>query len=138
MSTSKKSWVVGIQAFTGNLHDGHTLKQSLAQVKTLTGWKPRHAFTDLGYRGATHDVPGIDGHLHCGRSRSRRLRKWMRRRAAVEPVIGHMKSDAGMDRNHLHGVAGDAMNALLSGAGLGLCAPSRRYRRPENGFFRDD
>lgn len=120
VSTSKKSWVVGIQAFTGNPYDGHTLKQSLSQVKSLTGWTPRHAFTDLGYRGATHDVPGTKVHLHCQRSNSRSLRRWMRRRSAVEPVIGHLKSDNGMHRNHLHGTAGDAMNALLCGAGFNL------------------
>jgi IS5 family transposase len=119
-TTSKKSWVVGIRALHGNPYDGHTLNGSLAQVKTLTGWKPRFAFCDKGYRGVTRTIPRVKVLLSGKRHRSRPLRRWMRRRAAIEPVIGHMKSEHGMDRNHLAGPEGDVMNALFCGSAFNL------------------
>ena len=50
----------------------------------------------------------------------RALRKWMKRRAAIEPIIGHLKDDHRMNRNHYRGQQGDAANALLSAAGINL------------------
>ena len=49
---------------------------------------------------------------------ARSLWKWMKRRAAVEPGIGHLKSEHRMDRNRLHGEQGDMLNALMSAAGM--------------------
>ena len=128
-STSKKNWVVGVRALHGNPYDGHTLKGALAQVKVLTGWKPRHSFCDKGYRGVTRTIPGVKVYLSGGRKRSRALRRWMKRRSAVEPVIGHMKSDNGMDRNYLSGRDGDVMNAMLSGCGFNLRKLLRAFPR---------
>lgn len=134
-STSKKSWVVGIKALHGNPYDGHTLKGSLVQVKALTGWKPRHAFCDKGYRGTTRTIPGVKVHLSGGRKRSRALRRWMKQRSAVEPVIGHMKSDNGMDRNYLSGRDGDVINAMLSGCGFNLRKLLRAFPSAFSRFY---
>ncbi len=87
----------------------------------LTGWSPKEAFCDLGYRG--HGPLG-DTRVHLvGRRKkklSRTLRKWLKRRAAIEPIIGHLKSDHRMSRNHYRGQSGDAVNATLSAAGFNL------------------
>ncbi len=57
-----------------------------------------------------------------------RLKRLLKRRNAIEPVIGHLKNDGRLDRNYLKGVAGDAMNALLVGAGHNLRLILRKLR----------
>ncbi len=120
-STSKDNWIVGVQHLPDNPYDGHTLKGAIEQVTRLTGWSPKEAFCDLGYRG--HD-PLAETRVHLvGRRKknlSRTLRKWLKRRAAIEPIIGHLKSDHRMSRNHYQGQAGDAVNGTLSAAGFNL------------------
>lgn len=119
VTTSKDNWIVGVEAYHGNPYDGHTLTSAIEQVKQLTGWMPKDAFCDRGYRG--HD-PLADTRVHLvGRHKkgpSRTLRKWLKRRAAIEPIIGHLKTDHRMNRNHYQGTAGDAVNATLSAAGF--------------------
>lgn len=118
VSTSKESFVVGMKSFPGNPYDGHTLKAALEQARLLTGVVPREAYVDRGYRGH-----GLDpGALKVWIAGARRgvtvaIRKKLKRRNAVEPVIGHMKNDGHLGRNFLKGAVGDAMNALLCGAG---------------------
>ena len=120
-STSKDNWIVGVEAYHGNPYDGHTLKGAIEQVKRLTGWTPKEAFCDMGYQG--HDA-GETTKVHLvGRRKkklSRSLRKWFKRRAAIEPVIGHLKEDNRMNRNHYKGLAGDAINVILSATGFNL------------------
>jgi IS5 family transposase len=120
-TTSRGNWVVGAQALHGNPYDGHTLAGALAQVERLSGHKPQQAFVDLGYRGhrvesetEIHVVPRKRRHL------AKSLRRWMNRRAAIEPMIGHLKSDHRMERNRLKGQLGDQLNALLSACGCNL------------------
>lgn len=80
---------------------------------------PKHVFVDRGYRG--HGYTGnIEGHVdkrRRGRT-PKRLWRWMKRRAAVEPSIGHLKQEHRMDRNRLKGIEGDRFNAILSAAGM--------------------
>ena len=122
VSSSKDNWVLGIQAFHGNPYDGHTLSSSLEQVECLTGWKAKEAYVDLGFRG--HDYKGeTQIHIVNFRSMSKKIRsvkKWFRRRSAIEPIIGHVKHDNRMDRNLLLGKEGDKINALLSGCGFNM------------------
>ena len=119
VTTSKDNWIVGVEAYHGNPYDGHTLKGAIEQVKRLTGWTPKEAFCDMGYRG--HDA-GETTKVHLVGARkkklSRSLRKGFKRRAAIEPVIGHLKEDNRMHRNHYKGMAGDSINATLSAAGF--------------------
>jgi len=120
VTTSKDNWIVGVEAY-GNPYDGHTLKGAIEQARKVTGWTPKEAFCDMGYRG--HGVKETTKvHLVGARKKklSRSLRKWFKRRAAIEPIIGHLKSDHRMNRNHYKGVAGDAINAILSAAGFNL------------------
>jgi IS5 family transposase len=131
VSTTKKNGVVGVQAFHGNPYDGHTLASSLEQTERLTGLKVKHAFVDKGYRGkkVTESVPEVEVHWPDHRRKGRSLRMWMRRRSAVEPIIGHLKSDSRMDRNFLHGKDGDEINALLAGCGFNLRKLMRELSR---------
>jgi IS5 family transposase len=120
VTTSKKSWVVGIDAVHGNPYDGHTLKQAINQMKTVTGKKPDQVFVDKGYKGAKHHPEGMDVFLSGSRGLSRSLKSWLKRRSAIEPVIGHTKGDHRMDRNHLLGKEGDRVNAMLAGSAFNL------------------
>jgi IS5 family transposase len=119
-TTSRDNWVVGIAALSGNPYDGHTLAQALAQVTRLTGWQPQEAFCDQGYRGHGYEGETRIEIVDRRKIQSRTKRKWRKRRAAIEPVIGHLKSDHRMDRNLLKGRLGDEINALLSGCGRNL------------------
>jgi len=75
----------------------------------------------MGYRG--HDHQGVET-VHVDKRRRgttpKRLWRWMKRRAAVEPTIGHLKSEHRMERNRLKGTTGDAINAILSAAAMNL------------------
>ena len=121
-TTSKGGWHLGAMSCPGNPYDGHTLKDTLAQVERLLGKTPRHVFLDMGYRG--HDYAQGEGNvqIHVDTKRrgktARGLWKWMKRRAAVEPGIGHLKHEHRLDRNRLWGEQGDMLNAILSAAGM--------------------
>jgi IS5 family transposase len=117
-ATSKGGWFVGAMALEGNPYDGHTLSDALTQVERIVR-KPQHAFVDMGYRG--HGYEGeVDVHVdkrRRGRT-AKSLWRWMKRRAAIEPGIGHLKREHRMDRNRLKGTIGDRINAILSAAGM--------------------
>jgi transposase, IS5 family len=110
-------FVLHAKALHGNPYDGHTLGPVIADLEKLTGVAARRIHGDKGYRG--HNYPDrfkvwISGQV--GRV-TKAIRREMRRRAAVEPVIGHLKDDHRMRRNHLKGRDGDRINAVLAAAG---------------------
>jgi IS5 family transposase len=115
-TTLAGGFVVGMRSLPGNPYDGHTLADALQQVEILTGCRPDLAVVDRGYRG--HGVRGttvlISG---IRRGLTPRLRKLLRRRSAIEPEIGHMKTDGRLTRCTLKGTIGDALFALLCGCG---------------------
>ena len=117
-ATSRGGWFVGARAVHGNPYDGHTLSKAIKQVSRLIR-EPDHVFVDRGYRG--HDYEGgVEVHVdkvRRGRT-AKSLWRWMKRRAAVEPGIGHLKHEHRMDRNRLKGKLGDQINAILSAAGM--------------------
>ena len=121
VTTSKDNWVVGAQSLQGNPYDGHTLKAALAQVETITGRPAKTAYCDQGYRG--HGLKGGTQIKIVGRfpkRATRAQRKWLKRRTAIEPVIGHLKSDHRLTRSYLKGVSGNQANVLLAAAGYNL------------------
>ena len=110
-------FVLHAKALHGNPYDGHTLGPVTADLERLTGVAVRRIHGDKGYRG--HNYPDrfrvwISGQV---RRVTKAIRREMRRRAAVEPVIGHLKEDHRMRRNHLKGREGDRINAVLAAAG---------------------
>jgi transposase, IS5 family len=118
-ATNREGLVLGMMALPGNPYDGHTLAMALAQVERMTGVAVARAYVDRGYRahGLDHRRVFIAGQR---RGVTATIRRELRRRSAIEPVIGHMKADGRLDRNFLAGVRGDAINALLCGAGYNL------------------
>jgi IS5 family transposase len=118
--TNREGFVLASKALEGNPYDGHTLDATIGQVIAMTGTEPERTYVDQGYRG--HDYAKTD---RVFITRQRRgltptIRRELRRRSAIEPMIGHMKQDGRLGRNHLLGAAGDAMNALLVAAGHNL------------------
>ena len=110
-------FVLHAKALHGNPYDGHTLGPVIAELEQLTGVEVHRIHVDKGYRGHNHPDRfrvWISGQV---RRVTRAIRREMHRRAAVEPVIGHLKSDHRMDRNYLKGRAGDRANAVLAAAG---------------------
>lgn len=124
--TNKSNFVVGMQSLPGNPYDGHTLQASLEQVERLTGTKPQRCYADRGYRG--HGVTDVEVILAHHRPPTPAQCRELKRRNAIEPVIGHMKSDGRLGRNFLKGADGDAMNAVLCGAGHNLRIILRKLR----------
>lgn len=121
VSTSKNPFIIGTQALHGNPFDGHTLKDAIGQAERLADFQVKEVYVDRGYKG--HNYNG-EGMVHLARRGLKKikpsLRKWLKRRSAIEPVIGHMKNNGRMDRNHLSGKEGDKMNALLCACGFNL------------------
>jgi len=118
-ATNRSNLVVGAQSLPGNPHDGHTLSTALDQVERLTGQRPERCYVDLGYRG--HDVSDVEVFkARQKRGVTRSIRRELKRRNAIEPIIGHMKNDGLLHRNHLKGTEGDAINVILCGAGQNL------------------
>jgi transposase, IS5 family len=117
--------VLHAKALHGNPYDGHTFEK-------LTGMETRRIHVDKGYRGHNHPQKfqvWISGGV---RGVTAAIRRAMKRRAAVEPVIGHVKAEHRMDRNYLKGRDGDGINAILATAVDRLierCARSSRATR---------
>jgi hypothetical protein len=99
----------------------------LDQVENLTGTRPKDCYVNLGYRG--NNESRCEVHLTRSKHalRTYTLRRDMRRRSAIEPIIGHMKSDGLLGRNYLKGI-GDKINALLCGVGYDLRIILRRLK----------
>ena len=94
--THKQGLMVGARTFPGNPFDGHTLAQQLEQTTNLLqdlGRTPKQAIVDLGYRGVDADNPGVEI-IHRGKYKTLTAlqRRWLKRRQAIEPMIGHTKS----------------------------------------------
>ena len=119
--TQHSGVIVGAKSFR-NEYDGHTLEASLQQVEKLTGSEPRTASADRGYRGITRigetqiQIPKPFNGKIQSKYKQHKLKKSFRRRAAIEPVIGHLKADHRLSRNFYKGIFGDNINVMLSAA----------------------
>ena len=126
-------FVLHAKALHGNPYDGHTLGPVIADLQTLTGVEVRRIHVDKGYRGHNHPnrfQVWITGQV---RRVTRAIRREMRRRAAVEPVIGHVKAEHRMRRNYLRGTPETAptpcspppatTSACSCAGSRGFCAP---------------
>lgn len=112
-------FVLGARTLPGNPFDGHTLADQISQTERITGVPIKRAYVDRGYRG--HDADGARVFV-SGQKRgvTPTIRREIRRRAGIEPVIGHMKTDGHLGRNFLAGASGDAINLTLAAAGHNL------------------
>ena len=108
------------KALPGNPYDGHTLRSAIEDPERLTGREIERAYVDKGYRG--HDASNPHRVFISGQKRGvfGAIKRELRRRSAIEPVIGHMKAEGHLGRCYLKGTAGDAANAILTAVGHNL------------------
>jgi IS5 family transposase len=111
-------FVTHVKSLPGNPYDGHTLATVIPDMEALVGNTLTRAFVDKGYRG--HNAPPDHKFTVFIAGQKRRMtpkvKREMRRRSAVEPVIGHLKAEHRMGRNYLWYRQGDAINAVLAAA----------------------
>ena len=122
ITTQKGNWILGTRTYKGSPNDITTLSDSLDQVQQMTGVYPEEVYCDKGYRGKK-----VHESLHCRifipgtkQKVTAAQKKGLKRRNAIEPVIGHLKEDHGMARNYLKGRVGDEINALMASCGFNL------------------
>jgi len=119
--THKNNWITSSSALHGNPYDGHTLSATIERSQSNTDVMVQEAYVDRGYRG--HDYAGQarvykqEGKL---KALTRAIMNKLKRRSAIEPTIGHVKSDNGMARNYLKTKEGDRLNAILAAAGYNM------------------
>ena len=136
--------IVGAMGFR-NDYDGHTLEKVLKQVGELVGKHPKIATVDRGYRGnkqigETNIMIPQTPKKNISRYQANNLRKLHRRRAAIEPIIGHIKQDHRLNRNFYKGVVGDNINIMLAAAAFNFKRMMNRWKSSfvlffENLFF---
>jgi IS5 family transposase len=120
-STLKGNLLLGARSFPHTPYDGHTLHEQLEQASILSDSTIKDVYVDLGYRGVDHQNPTVSI-KHRGKYKrlSDKERTLLKRRQAIEPIIGHLKSDHRLNRCHLKGADGDAIHAVLCAAGYNI------------------
>lgn len=121
--TQNTGIIVGAMTFEENMYDGKTLDTVLEQAKELTGNYPKTATVDRGYQGMkqvkeTQIIRPSKPLKRDNTYQKNKKRKHCRRRAAIEPIIGHLKSDHLVARNYLKGQVGDAINFIMAASGF--------------------
>src|SRR5476651_89819 len=119
-------FVLHAAALPGNPYDGHTLRTVLEDTQRLTGREIERVYVDKGYRG--HDAPHPRRVFISGQKRGvfGTIKRELRRRSAVEPLIGHMKEEGHLGRCYLKGRAGDAANPETYAALIAFLITSER------------
>lgn len=124
--------IMGALNFTESVHDSKTLPEVLEQYERLTGKEVAEVFVDRGYRGKSHyrssqiHAPKPDKNI------SKSKRRKHSRRAAIEPMIGHLKTDYRLCRNYLKGILGDQMNVILAAAAMNFKRAMNLWRTEAN------
>jgi len=125
VTTMKSNVIIGVSAHERNEHDSKTLEAALASANKHRTKPIVEAICDRGYRGKKE----VDGTAICipdspkkrdTKYQKEQKRKKFRRRAAIEPIIGHVKSDHRMQRNYLKGFVGDEINLLMAASAFNL------------------
>jgi len=111
-------FILHAKALHGNPYDGHTLSVVVDELADWVGARPERIYVDKGYRG--HKLKAPLSIFQSGQKRgvTPQIKRELRRRVAVEPIIGHVKAEHRMDRNYLKGREGDRINAILAAAGF--------------------
>jgi transposase, IS5 family len=122
--TARHNLIVGARSFANNPFDGHTLAEQIEQATILmqdTAMTPQTVYVDRGYRLKKEDRLPIRTLLpDMKRQMTKEERKLASRRQAIEPIIGHLKSDHRLNRCYLKGQTGDAIHAVLCAAGYNI------------------
>lgn len=116
-------FILHAQALHGNPFDGHTLKNAIDDIEKIVGAKPMQAFVDKGYKGHKLDKTNYPTDIFitgAKRNITPQIKREMKRRAVIEPIIGHAKNDGLLGKNHLKGRHGDKINTTLAATGFNL------------------
>jgi IS5 family transposase len=116
--TQKSGVIVGALNFTETLHDSKTLPKVLEQYERMKGRQAREIYLDRGYRGPKQIGDTLLHTPKPDKKITKTKRRKHSRRAAIEPVIGHLKHDYRMIRNYLKGTVGDQINVLMAAAAM--------------------
>ena len=110
-------FVLHTAALHGRPYDGHTLRPMVEAMESWTGIEPKRIYVDQGYKG--HDHPKKLRVFKSGQRRgvTKAIKKELKRRSVIEPIIGHVKHEHRLGRNYLRGWLGDKANALFAAAG---------------------
>jgi IS5 family transposase len=114
----KTGIIVGAINFTESIHDSKTLPDALDQIERLIGKEPKEVYVDRGYRGVLKNKASSIFAPKPKKKITQTQKAKHRKRAAIEPFIGHLKSDYRLGRNYLYGIIGDNMNVILSAAAM--------------------
>lgn len=117
--SGRGNFVLGVKSFHGNPYDGHTLDQTVSELRKLSP-ETSKIFVDLGYTGHNFKEKGKVFSAKTKKALSTDDKKMQKRRSAIEPIIGHLKNFGRMGRNYLKGIIGDIVNPLISAVGLNL------------------
>ena len=126
ITTSKTLIITAIKSFTGNPHDSKTIEPLLHQMQTNINYLPKEVVYDRGGKGQKQigqtkiSTPDYRPLKRDTEYQKRTKRKKFRRRAAIEPVIGHLKTNFRMGQNYLHGTNSSQINAFLAATGWNL------------------
>jgi IS5 family transposase len=131
--------IIGALNIPKNDYDAHTLEPALTQQQRLTGQVLKNNFVDRGYRGVKKVlgtniiIPSY--HPHHSAYLKQKLRKGFGRRAAIEPVIAHLKSDHRLSRNFYKGIFGDNINVMLSAAAMNFKRMMNKWKKHPRFLF---
>lgn len=142
VTTKQSGIIVGAYSLEKNDYDGHTLPKALDQCEELRGERPRVAIVDRGYRGKSKigeteiliPKPPKKG---TSEYEKKKARARFRRRAAIEPIIGHLKTDYRLEKNYLKGVVGDSINMMLAAAAFNFKKWMRKMKNFFGSFFKN-
>ena len=123
-----------------NQYDGHTLQKALEQTSRLTAKAPVTATVDRGYRGISHVgntqiIIPKSFVKSITKYKQNKLRKHFKRRAAIEPVNGHLKTDNRLNRNFYKGIFGDNINVMLRAAAFNFKRMMNKWKSSFSCFF---
>lgn len=134
--------IVGAMGFR-NEFDGHTLEPALEQTERLVGKAPKEAAVDRGYKGRKQigdtqiQLPKPFNDKTQTKYRQKKLKEAHRKRAAIEPVIGHLKADHRLGRNFYKGIVGDNINIMLAAAAFNFKRMMNKWKVTSCRFFRE-
>lgn len=140
ITTKQTGVIIGAINIEKNIHDSKTLAPAIEQQQRLTGIILKNNFVDRGYRGVKEvlgtkiiipDSPGKERTAY----EKQQLRKGFKRRAAIEPKIGHLKQDHRLSRNFYKGIKGDNRNVMLAAAGMNFKRMMNIYQKMFFDFF---
>ena len=125
VTTKKSGIIVGVAAHSTNEHDSKTIEAALTSAQSNRTKPIEEAICDRGYvgkkevNGVSVSIPGKELKRDTKYQKEKKREKF-RRRAAIEPIIGHLKSDHRMETNYLKGFIGDEINLLLAASAFNL------------------